>query len=755
VSALFVCLSIGAQPLHVGAPQPISVSRTGVAAQSSMSPLIASNGESFLVTWVDDRARITFPVGNQTYTGQAMRVGADGVPLDDVAIATKIMPTGVTWTGSEWLIAGQGGVARVSREGKVLDTKRLPAGIAFSFPGGVAWAGSSAVLVGEMIEVGEKIVSTGIRAVTVDAELNILAVEQLTDGPSTLLGISGDGQSAVVAWCDDDSVAGASVHVAAFGSDGLLRDRKVIAPYGPQRWDRGAIGSTGRGYVLIYGNSAGSRSGMWIERDLRTRGLGSFGPTVWTGNIHGAPSLAWDGSVLTYYSTSAAYNGGPRRLSATRFSADGFLLAAEDTMMEWDLLVPSIAAAAIPGRTLLGYVNASRGWLGASAVKLRAFGTFKEFASAHEPEAIERGAFEQEMPASASGATQSLVAWRERVTPSSTSRPIYATRVDRDARVLDPQSLRLSDGSCADLPPAVATNGREFLAAWYEPNGIPAALVREDGTFTKSRVAFNHTNLCAQSALRVVSNGSDFLVLWPTLKNPNRERAWTIVGVRMRADGSAIDGSPFDVLESDSSFFSVASNGQDYLLASYSEAVRITSDGSVPDRNRPILLGAGGASRIWWNGSTYVVQTNDWNVTRFLRIGNDGSGGRSPYGPQVDPTPAPWPRPGPEMGWRQPFSYVCDASGCTIPYCGLQANGEHTVLVLRYDDDGTNITIRAQPTNLAYESAIDRIAFPVGIVNAGRPALLYQPQRMDELGNGAHRLLVAPIVAVRGRAVQH
>jgi hypothetical protein len=754
VTALFVCLSIAAQPLHVGAPQPMSVSRTGVAAQATMSPLIASNGESFLVTWVDDRARVTYPLGNQTYTGQAMRVGADGVPLDDVAIATEIMPKGVTWTGSEWLIAGQGGVARVSREGKVLDTKRLPAGIAFSYPGGVAWTGSAAVLIGETIEiVGSKVVSTGVRAVTVDAELNIVAVEQLSDTPSSPLGISGDGQSAMVAWRDNGNVAGASIHVAAFGPDGLLRDKKVIAPYGTQRWGGGAIGSTGRGYVLIYGNAAGSRSGMWIERDLRTRGLGSFGPTVWTGLIDGAPSLAWDGSVLTYYATSSMYFGGPSQLTATRFSADGFLLASEDTVMQWDLLVPSIAAAAIPGRTLLGYLNADRGWLGPAALKLRAFGSFTEFASAREPEAIERGAYEQEMPASASGTTQSLVAWRERVTPTSRSWPIYATRLDRDARVLDPQSLRLGDASCADLPPAIASNGREFLAAWYDANGIPAAVVREDGTFTKTHVAFNHTGLCGQRGLQVVSNGTDFLVLWPTLKNPNRETEWTILGVRMRADGSAIDNSPFDVLETDTSFFKAASNGQDYLVAAHFKAVRVTSEGAVLDRTKPILIAAGYAVRLWWNGTTYVVEMADSNATRFMRIAGDGSGGRSPFGPQVDPTPGPWPLPG---SWGAMwFSSVCDASGCWLPYNSIQANGKRAITMIRYDDDGTNITIRAQPTDLTYESPIDLIAFPAGVVNAGRLALLYMPQRMDELGNGAHRLLVAPVVAARGRAVQH
>jgi hypothetical protein len=85
-----------------------------------------------------------------------------------------------------------------------------------------------------------------------------------------------------------------------------------------------------------------------------------------------------------------------------------------------------------------------------------------------------------------------------------------------------------------------------------------------------------------------------------------------------------------------------------------------------------------------------------------------------------------------------------------------QPFGRDTLTVLRYEDDGQQIAIgRHEVANVSYSSVNDLSPIPAGIVNAGRPALLFLPQRMEQPFSSVHRLMIAPFETVRGRAARH
>ena len=57
--------------------------------------------------------------------------------------------------------------------------------------------------------------------------------------------------------------------------------------------------------------------------------------------------------------------------------------------------------------------------------------------------------------------------------------------------------------------------------------------------------------------------------------------------------------------------------------------------------------------------------------------------------------------------------------------------------------------------NVSYSSVNDLSPIPAGIVSAGRPALLFLPQRMEQPFSSVHRLMIAPFDTGRERAARH
>lgn len=743
--AAFVSLSLAAQPLYVSTPQPISAIRSGIPTGSVQFPLMASNDTSFLMSWADDR--FVTGSGNQAFaSGLLTRVDANGVSLDASPITLPFLLRGIVWTGSEWIVGGHSALARISAEGKVLEIRQF--GRTFDAYG-LAWTGNRVVVVGSAFGDEGPIVSqsnSGLMALTFDAALNAVGADQLTDTPAEVIGIAGDGQSAMALWRGLPGLSqGKDLHAASFGPDGLVQQSGALHIEELAAFpDALPIASTGTGYVVLYPRAIDSQyQGLWLERDLRTRSI----PLNFPLGLDGA--FVREGTYLTRYSADAG------RLLATHFTTDGFLASSPrvvGTLSSSHSSSPALVAAGINGRTVVGYVSELTSGLPSGELKVRAF-TPPAFSKATERVLTGPGALAQDFPDSASTASQSLVAWRERTSASQWA--VYATRLDRSARVLEPNSLLLAT-PCGQTSPAVATDGRDFLVAWYDEQGISTAAIRSDGTFA-TRHSTGFAKPCGQNLMRLVSNGTDYLLVW--LENNNGRGNWDLVALRLRADGTPIDPQPLVVgrlrtLVPSAVTFHAASNGLDYLVAWWGEAARVTSQGALPDQGRTILLGVGQARTLWWNGKTYVAEMTSVEVSRFIRIGSDGTGGRLPAGPHEVPVRFPLGPGSLTIGLHS--ATACDPTGCWVAGTSRQSTGYDTLTAIRYEDDGKQITIRREDVaNLSYSSVNDLSAIPAGIVNAGRPAFLYLPQRMEQPFSSVHRLMIAPFEILRGRAARH
>jgi hypothetical protein len=741
--AAFASLSLAAQPLRVSTPQPISVIRSGIPSGSVHFPVIASNGTSFLMSWADDR--FLAGMGNQAFaSGLLTRVDANGLSLDPSPITLPFVPRAIVWTGNEWIAGGRRALARISAEGKVLDIEEYGEGPFGAY--GLAWTGNRVVVVGSSFGEEGPITqsATGVKALTYDAALNLDSVRNVTDTPAEVIAVAGDGQSAIALWRGlPGHSQGRDLQAASFGPDGLVQQIRALGVDDMEAFPAGLpIASTGTGYVVLYPRAIDSRlQGLWLERDLRTRPIPLNFPLGQNG------AFVREGSHLTRYSADAG------RLLETRFTADGFLASSPRVVgtlnssegSSSDSSVSALVAAGIDGRTVVSYV--SKGEL-----KVHVFAP-PAFSEASERTLTAPGALAQDFPDSASTASQTLVAWRERT--SAHQWAVYATRLDQRAKVLDPDSLKLAT-PCGRTSPAVATDGRDFLVAWYDEQGISTAAIRSDGTFA-TRHSTGLATPCGETLMRLVSNGTDYLLLWLE-KRKGATVAWSLIAQRLRADGTPIDVPLFvgrlETLLPSAVTFHAASNGQDYLIVWRGEAARVTSHGALPDKASKIPLGVGQARTLWWNGKTYVAEMTNLEVSRFLRIGSDGSGGRSSSGPHEVPVPFPSGPGSLTIGWRS--AAACDPSGCWVAGTSRHRFGRDTLTVLRYEDDGEQITIRRhEVANVSYSSVNDLSPIPAGIVNAGRPALLFLPQRMEQPFSSVHRLMIAPFEKVRGRAAGH
>lgn len=126
----------------------------------------------------------------------------------------------------------------------------------------------------------------------------------------------------------------------------------------------------------------------------------------------------------------------------------------------------------------------------------------------------------QDQPAAASAGDATLVAWTEQT--GRDARSVFATRIDRDGRSLDPDVISLHDGRIQGAP-AVASNGSEFLVVWPEydqasnSNRIIGQRIANEGAPDALGGPFEITALPLSypTDVTVAWNGENYLVAWP------------------------------------------------------------------------------------------------------------------------------------------------------------------------------------------------------------------------------------------------
>jgi hypothetical protein len=724
---LFATMNVAAEVRSFGPLRPISVERSGLLAKN-LGVIFgdwrsaAGRDGTVLFLWRDDRHRSPYDGAVHRQGTMAIGLGADGTPLDEFPLFLPFNPAYPVWRGNEWVVVGEGATARVSAEGKLLELRAQPE---LDYVYGIAWTGSV------FIALTRDYTTNSARLTMLDGNLDVFSVDALPD-TYRMLNIAGDGESSALLLTRPSGVNYGRVRATVFNRFGELRGSSLISETIDAE-PTGTALAVGAGRYAVLLSTSHRLDAMIIGANLAKSPVG---PLLETYFLYDG-RLTWDGSVVTAYSSISVAKPALHQLAAARFTTDGHLVRPTEILASWPN-TDTIDIASGGSSTLLLHSSVANPRLG--VYSFHDPRELKANVPLVEP-GIERGVFPQEFPAGASGTSQSLVSWNERVSPSDSS-AVFATRLDRDGKVLDPESLFLGTTTCHGSAPRVASNGRDFLTVFEAGGVMHAAAVHADGTSETKTLPSWVRGTCVMSLL--TSNGEDYLFLW-SINDPTHPRR-DLFATRVRADGTALDTAPIEVahdvpiLSNRPPGVGIASDGRDYLVAYGDRAKRITREGALINgvtlfNPKPDAV----INRVWWNGRTYIVQFYD----EFVHVRSDGTLGAAPPS-------------GNETLRSSANDYTCDSGGCSGIVTLPSFYGGNTTELYRLDDDGTNVVMHWMrmpdfispspwPTQLARSFALD----------AGRLISIFTITRTESPYDGVQRIFVSTVDTPRARAVRH
>jgi len=591
---------------------------------------VASNGSEFFVVWTDDRSPKV----------RATRVSLGGVSLDPLGIvlAEAGERPAVVWGGTSWVVVWtsltlQGDhvkAIRLDREGRVV------AGPVMLFEGRIDDRNSVAVN-------GSRIaVNTYTRTILFDESLGWA----LSAGTGGLLVPHRNGFAVF-----REGPAG-SVTSVTIGPDGSVGASVVY----PSPLSLTAAATNGTDFLLL-GYSGGKRMAQTIAGDLsgaiRTTAFADAATPVsafWAGDHYVVLRMTWNGPVLL-----------------SRIEKDGSLTSDTDTGHTLYLCCASTVpvAAATNGVNML-LVS------GGMTLNAQLFST-----ASHSPAGdafpLTMSAAPQTLPAVASTASETFVAWRQngsaygaRITSQGTSMdgsgvPLFrrdnapevdnenpATRIQAPRVMSDGKQFVLpyvtTDGSVRArfvspeeglLPELTIVRGFDEPAAW----STPAAAAGRGGTliawpsFSQQQIRGAIVDRATRRLLMppvtlspplapgrrvdtpaLAWNGSQYLVVWRELRagpTPRFDTPLAVRAVRLSGDLLPIDTAALTIIDDGYSYsIAVATNGPDWLVAANPRIRRVLAAGTMSE----IAL-LYGQPTVAWSGSRYVLAWNDESGT--------------------------------------------------------------------------------------------------------------------------------------------
>ncbi|MFT3927729.1 MAG: MopE-related protein [Myxococcales bacterium] len=165
----------------------------------------------------------------------------------------------------------------------------------------------------------------------------------------------------------------------------------------------------------------------------------------------------------------------------------------------------------------------------------------------------------------ASGQGTYLVVWE-------VNQDLYGTRVNASGSVLDPAGIAISTAMNAQVAPAVAHDGTNWLVVWSDFRSGAANILGTRVRTTTGAVldpnGFTISNAVdAQSTPAVAHNGSNWLVVWADARNATGSS--DVYGARVTSNGVILDanGIAMSTAANVQSAPSVASGGANWLVA--------------------------------------------------------------------------------------------------------------------------------------------------------------------------------------------
>jgi hypothetical protein len=549
-------------PLVPGAPVLLATAPVG---QALGRPVVAWNGASFWVLWSQSGAGVL-----------ALRVGADGLPLDPAPLLLSPLPghpalaSDGQRTLAAWSAALGGRVVvqarRLDSEGQAIDAQALPLGeLAGARPGptAVAWSGSHFLVAAS----GEDGVggAAAIGAMRVTAAGQVLdpaplALAQLAAAPEGGPTVIWNGSRFVVLWSESSGPPGGNLAATSVvWPEGRLvgLDGNVSALGLPGLGATGAqpvaVTSPGQGLVFL-ARAAGGR------RDLDIRGvrLGMEGGAV-GGDFLVSGGLVWQGKPAL----AVGGGGGQRRLLLAwedarhdRFGGDiraalldrtGAPTEPVSLPLATGLAAQHAPAVAWDGRGFQAIWHERGRGLMAARVGL-------DGKVIDRPPLLVPGTGGREVlsdPALCGDDSGALLVWSARRVPGAGGPPqaeLRAVRIAPGGSVKEGQSLPLLTTHDVSVPPAMrlacAADGALLIwAGLFESDrsdlpDLHFALIPRQGEADAPRVTLLERRT-GDEGPALATDGRGFLVAWrPRQMNGARV---TIVGTRVDAAGTGLD----------------------------------------------------------------------------------------------------------------------------------------------------------------------------------------------------------------------
>ncbi|XXF79996.1 hypothetical protein P2318_09660 [Myxococcaceae bacterium GXIMD 01537] len=538
-------------------------------------PDVAFDGEHYLVVWTDSR-RVTpeNPFGRLTIFGA--RVKKDGTVLDPAGFIIAeprpereegigLSAPAVAFDGKRFIVVWQGQeerrnafYSRVTRDGVSLD----PAGIRLpAFFGGVgvrpdiACDGSGTCLVvrtnfNEEDEPGPEgfAILGGVRlrdgvVVRPDSEPILIAD---TPAEPRAVSVAWSGREFLVAWEDVRSGEG-DIFAARVRRDGGVLDLDgfpVIAAPGDQQAPD--VAWTGRDFLVVWEERTEGDTSVAAARVSASGNVldpGGF-PITTAGGEQSHPQVAsGQGTTLVVWTDTRT---GRPRIRATRVKGDDVLdgsgFAVSRSFFRQD--TPAVAFGG--GRFLVPFGAAREGAEGRTVLASRV----DDDGDVLDESAIrvQTGAPAQLTPAAAFGGGNYLVAWQDDRDDAGSH--IRAARVRPDGTVIEENGIRLPSAPGAVLP-AVASDGRDFLVVWMEPRP-DAILVRGTRVSASGKVLDSSGILLDTTGpsflpggVHVAFGGGRYLVVWVDETSASPTDSADVRAARVRTDGTVLDPGGF------------------------------------------------------------------------------------------------------------------------------------------------------------------------------------------------------------------
>lgn len=653
-STLVASDRVGAGVTEVSAPfgvdRPKAVPKPTAAGPSA----VAWDGRQFLVVWRDTRAGSGRMFATRVKPDGTVLDPA-GLPLNFGTFLDEGSPN-VAFDGQQFVVVwlGETGVhgVHVSTEGAVLRRFSFISGDEVTGRPPALACNPALCLVGFSIfgDDGSIIVVSRVTADGTVLEPSHIALSPggqrlRVDQPSA----AWDGTQFLVAWHDS---RGGRPTPDIYGAR-VLPDGTVLDPGGfpistaPGAQERPSVVWTGRRFLVVWEDSRGGESDIF---GARVRPSGKVDepegfPISTAPGEQLAPRLAHIGGRSLVVWEDA--RGGGLEVRGARVKEDA-------TVEDSGFLVSS---GAPPNVGLPAVAAGKDRYFVSFAVRPLTFDVGGELLGTRverdgdvldrPPRTLTRSANEQRTPAVAASDEEYLVVWRDFREPAAPG--LFAARVEPDGTVRDSRGIRLPAGTEA-TEAAVASDGRDFLTVWTEPvagsTALRGARVSRSGSLLDAAGLELVTSAGILSTPRVASSGDGYLVVWAdsrdggSIRGVRVTRGGTVLdpgGFRVSPDAFAVDarvtydGSQFLVVyatvrpEPGSALFSV-------------RAVRVTEGGSVLDTPSLVLsperpddfrreFGLAVASDgrdslvVWSEGATFSEEGLDLRMKRVTREG--------------------------------------------------------------------------------------------------------------------------------------